>query len=62
MKDKQQWYVETEKLIRLYWRSKERLSRLREKERILQLSRGELKKKLNQDEGNPGVHTEIRYC
>lgn len=54
MKDKQQWYVETEKLIRLYWRSKERLSRLREKERILQLSRGELKKNLIRTRAIPG--------
>lgn len=46
MKNKQQWYVETENLIRLYWRSKERLLRLREKEKILQLSQGELKKNL----------------
>jgi len=46
VKNDQQWYAETEKLIKLYWRSKERLLRLREKERILELSRDELKKNL----------------
>lgn len=43
----QPWYAQTENLIKLYWRSKERLLRLREKEKILQLSMGELKDRLN---------------
>src|SRR5690554_3620482 len=50
----QQWYMQTENLIRLYWRSKERLLRLREKETILQLSLGDLKKNLISSKEIPG--------
>lgn len=44
MKKEQQWYIETENLLRLYWRSKERLLRLQVKEKILKSSLENLKK------------------
>jgi len=54
MKKEQQWYIETENLLRLYWRSKERLLRLQVKEKILKSSLENLKKNLVQSKAIPG--------
>ena len=54
MKEEQQWYIETENLLKLYWRSKERLLRLQAKERVLESSLEELKKNMVSSKAIPG--------
>ena len=54
MNKEQQWYIETENLLRLYWRSKERLLRLQAKEKILQSNLDEIKKNMIRSRAIPG--------
>lgn len=54
MSKEQQWYIETENLLRIYWRSKERLLRLQAKEKVLKASLEKLKKNLIQSKAIPG--------